>query len=251
MAGEGVLLRKAREKKGWSYHDVEDSIKIRARYLEALENEEYAILPGVVYTKGFLRTYCKYLGLNSEEIINLYNFSLAKEPPPELHSTLTPIQSTPVWFKPIVIVAMALFAVLIVIGITYLSKANSGPQVSDYTPTPLPTAPETQNNPINPGQDSAQPAEELPAKYEGIVAELIFKENCWLKIRVDGIIVQNGMSYSGTNKILEGKERIEFLTIGNAGGFTLKLNGKEVPPLGVSGEVVRNYIVTEEIVQNL
>ncbi len=73
MAGEGLNMRKAREEKGWSHHDVEDAIKIRVRYLEALENEQYDVLPGPTYSKGFLRTYARHLGLNSDEIINLYN----------------------------------------------------------------------------------------------------------------------------------------------------------------------------------
>ncbi|MGI6449427.1 MAG: helix-turn-helix domain-containing protein [Desulfitobacteriia bacterium] len=247
MAGEGALLQKAREEQGWTFHDVEESIKIRVRYLEALEKEEYDILPGSIYTKGFLRTYAKHLGLNSEEIISLYNDSVEQEPQPVVHQPLTPIQSTPVWFKPKVIVIMALLTVAVVFGITYLSKLNDNPNVSDYDVTPLPTAPETQNPP----NSTQTPPKDTAPVYEGIVAELTFKENCWLVVRVDGEIAQDGMSYAGTNKVFEGKERIEFLTIGNAGGFTLKLNGKEVPPLGASGEVLYNYVVTEDTLEDI
>ncbi|MFA6807806.1 MAG: helix-turn-helix domain-containing protein, partial [Eubacteriales bacterium] len=67
MAGEGEILRKTREEKGWSYEDVENNIKIRKLYLQALEEENYSILPGKTYTKGFLRTYSKFLGLKSED----------------------------------------------------------------------------------------------------------------------------------------------------------------------------------------
>lgn len=250
MAGEGIILQKAREEKSWTFHDVEDSIKIRVRYLEALEKEEYHILPGNTYTKGFLRTYAKHLGLNSEEIISLYKSSL-EDPTPEVHTPLTPIQSTPVWFKPTVLVVMALLAVSIVIGITYFSKNNDTPPISDYNPTPLPTAPETRNNLPDPSQETLPPVEQSPVQYEGIVAELIFKEDCWLKVRVDGGIVQEGMNLSGTTKRLQGTTRIEFLSIGNAGGVTLKLNGREIPPLGASREVVRNYVVTEDTIKEL
>jgi cytoskeletal protein RodZ len=159
MAGEGAILRQAREEKGWSYRDIEESIKIRVRYLEALEKEEYDILPGTTYVKGFLRSYSKHLGLNPEEIISLYNSSKEKEPSPQLHAPLTPIQSTPVWFKPIVVIVMALFAASIVLGITYLSKMNENPQISQYTPTPLPTAPETPKKPTNQTQEKTQPNE--------------------------------------------------------------------------------------------
>lgn len=251
MAGEGEVLRKTREEKGLSYHDVEDSIKIRVRYLEALEKEEYNILPGITYTKGFLRSYSKYLGLNPEEIISLFNSSIEKETESELQPPLTPIQSTPVWFKPIVLIMMALFAVAIVIGITFFTKMNNNPPGSDYTPTPLPTAPEIQK-PIDQEPESTKPIEQpSEVKYEGIVAELVFKEDCWLKVKVDGAMMQDGIMAAGTTKVIQGAERIEFLTIGNAGGLTLKLNGKDVPPLGASKEVIRNYVVTLDTIRNM
>lgn len=253
MAGEGLILRKAREEKGWSHHDVEDAIKIRVRYLEALENERYDVLPGPTYSKGFLRTYARHLGLNSDEIINLYNSSMKHDTVPETHQPLTPIQSTPVWFKPTVLLIMALFAAAIVIGITYLSKMNDNPQVSNYNPTPLPAAPpaQTQSPPEQTQQNSQPPQEQQTVVYEGIVAELVFKEDCWLKVRVDGAVAEDGMNAAGTTKVLQGKKRIEFLTIGNAGGLTIKLNGKELPPLGASKEVVWNYVITEDTVKNL
>lgn len=259
MAGEGILLRQAREEKGLSYQDIENSIKIRVRYLQALENEEYNILPEKTYVRGFLRNYARHLGLNPEEIVGLFNSSLQKETPPEYHKPLTPIQSTPVWFKPIVILIMALFAIAIVIGITYLSKMNDDPKVSDYQPTPLPTAPQVQqpanentNQNPNQNQNTTTPSDQpTGVKYEGIVAELTFKEDCWLKVRVDGVIVQDGMSAAGSTKVIQGVKRIEFLTIGNAAGVTLKLNGKEIPPLGGPKEVVRDYVVTEDTIKNL
>ncbi|NLI93714.1 MAG: helix-turn-helix domain-containing protein [Peptococcaceae bacterium] len=252
MAGEGKILREAREKLGWSYKDVEDQIKIRVRYLEALEEEQYELLPGTAYTRGFLRTYSKHLGLNSENIIDAFNSSFQKEAVPETHPPLTPIQSTPVWFKPIVLVVMGLFAVAIVIGITYLSGMNEKPLVSDYKPAPLPTAPQPQTVP--PQNETTPPPpvkEQPPVVYQGIVAELTFKQDCWLKVRVDGVIVEDGMNAAGTTKTLQGTKKIEFLSIGNAGGVQLKLNGKEIPPLGTSGQVIWNYVVTPETIQNL
>lgn len=256
MAGEGRLLQEAREKNGWSYKDVEDHIKIRVRYLEALENEQYEILPGITYTRGFLRTYSKHLDLNPEQIIDLYNTSLQPESAPEVHPPLTPIQSTPVWFKPIVIIVMGLFAVAIVIGITFLSRMNENPEVSGYNPAPLPTAPQTQapsdqeQNDVQ-QQPPAQQEEQAPTIYEGVVAELTFKEDCWLRVRVDGGPIEEGTNAAGTTKVLQGTQKIEFLTIGNAGGVAIKLNGKEVSPLGASREAVWNYIVTEETIRDL
>jgi cytoskeletal protein RodZ len=68
----GDVLREAREAKGVDLTRVERETKIRERYLSALERGEYRELPGSVYTKGFLRNYGAYLGLDSEYLIDLY-----------------------------------------------------------------------------------------------------------------------------------------------------------------------------------
>src|SRR6478672_2246240 len=63
-------LLAARERKGVDLYRAERDTKIRARYLAALERGDYRELPGAVYTKGFLRNYALYLGLEPEEILN-------------------------------------------------------------------------------------------------------------------------------------------------------------------------------------
>jgi cytoskeletal protein RodZ len=68
----GEVLRGAREAKGVDLPRVERETKIRAKYLSALERSEYRELPGPVYTKGFLRNYGLYLGLDPEYLIDLY-----------------------------------------------------------------------------------------------------------------------------------------------------------------------------------
>jgi cytoskeletal protein RodZ len=68
----GEVLRAARESKGVDLPRVERETKIRERYLSALERGEYRELPGSVYTKGFLRNYGAYLGLDPEYLIDLY-----------------------------------------------------------------------------------------------------------------------------------------------------------------------------------
>jgi cytoskeletal protein RodZ len=68
----GDVLREAREAKGVDLLRVERDTKIRERYLSALERGQYRELPGSVYTKGFLRNYGAYLGLDPEYLIDLY-----------------------------------------------------------------------------------------------------------------------------------------------------------------------------------
>lgn len=72
MLSIGESLRDARIAKGISLEQAEEDTKIRKRYLQALEEGDYSILPGMVYAKGFLRNYANYLGLNQDEIMIEY-----------------------------------------------------------------------------------------------------------------------------------------------------------------------------------
>ena len=68
----GEQLLAARERKGVDLYRAERDTKIRVRYLAALERGDYNELPGMVYTKGFLRNYALYLGLNPDEVLDQY-----------------------------------------------------------------------------------------------------------------------------------------------------------------------------------
>src|SRR5579875_3007399 len=73
MADEiGSQLREARMRAKIDINEVETRTKIRAKYLRAIENEEWDLLPGEVYVKSFLRTYGDFLGLDSRQLIDDY-----------------------------------------------------------------------------------------------------------------------------------------------------------------------------------
>ncbi len=74
----GDSLREARTRRGLSPADVHKAIRIRERYLTALEEERWDMLPGEAYTKGFLRTYAEFLGLNGNLYIDEYNARIAR-----------------------------------------------------------------------------------------------------------------------------------------------------------------------------
>ena len=79
----GGSLREARLKRGLTPADVQKAIRIRDRYLQALEDERWELLPGDAYVKGFLRTYADYLGLDGSLYVEEYNsrFSHPDEQP--------------------------------------------------------------------------------------------------------------------------------------------------------------------------
>lgn len=69
----GGSLREARLKRNLTPADVQKAIRIRDRYLQALEEERWELLPGDAYVKGFLRTYADYLGLDANLYVDEYN----------------------------------------------------------------------------------------------------------------------------------------------------------------------------------
>lgn len=76
--GIGLTLREARSRRKIDLPQVEAAIKIRVRYLQAMENEEWDALPGGAYTRGFIRTYASYLGLDGDRLADDYKKSTAQ-----------------------------------------------------------------------------------------------------------------------------------------------------------------------------
>src|SRR3954449_11349943 len=68
----GERLREARMRQKIDIAEVEAATKIRAKYLRALENEEFGLLPGTTFVKTFMRTYAEYLGLDAQLLIEEY-----------------------------------------------------------------------------------------------------------------------------------------------------------------------------------
>jgi len=99
----GERLLAAREQKGVDLYRAERDTKIRAKYLAALEHGDFSELPGSVYTKGFLRNYALYLGLDPDAVLEQYRgeygASRASEPvvivPPALEAPRGGLTFTP------------------------------------------------------------------------------------------------------------------------------------------------------------
>lgn len=249
MAGEGQMLQTARENKGWSLLETEEITKIRVRYIQALEEEDYGILPGATYVKGYLRTYAKQLGLNSDDIIELYSASNQPEdvlPVIERPTKVTPSRSSRL--KPVIIGGVALVVITLAFGVKSLYQPKETPR--DYTSTPLITAPDPEITESAP-KESEVPVQSSPpnvvaSTQDGLTAQLVFTQACWLEFKVDSQAPTQATFAAGTTKEIKGTDRIELLSIGNAGGLTVTLNGKTLSSLGKSGEVLRNVVLTKD-----
>src|SRR4051795_4128567 len=77
--GVGPTLREARKRRQIELSEVEEATRIRPRFLRAIENEEWDVLPGGVYTRGFIRTYAAYLGLDGDRLAEDYRRAMGPQ----------------------------------------------------------------------------------------------------------------------------------------------------------------------------
>ena len=247
MAGEGQMLQAAREEKQWSFTHTEEITKIRVRYIQALEEEKYEILPGTTYVKGYLRTYAKQLGLNPDEIMALYNASAMPEPIPVNESSNQRVKIRPSWLRPAIIGSMALLAIVLVISIALSQSRSKLVDPPLFEPAALPTAPQAEKTtPLPSAPIVPNPANVVATTQEGLTMQLVFIQPCWIVVRVDGQPSLQGTYTAGTTKEVKGTNKIELVSVGNAGGISVTLNGKALPSLGKSGEVLSNVVLTKD-----
>src|SRR5262245_62777849 len=126
-------LTAARERKGVDLVRAERETKIRVRYLSALESGDYRDLPGAVYTKGFLRNYAIYLGLDPDDVLRQWRRERGEATAPE--PAIVPPRpldepARPLNFSPSIVVA-ALLTVGVVLFFIYL-----GAQLLRYSRPP-------------------------------------------------------------------------------------------------------------------
>jgi transcriptional regulator with XRE-family HTH domain len=95
MQAIGERLREARMRQGMDITEVEVATKIRAKYLRALENDEFSMLPGSTYVKSFLRTYAEYLGLDAHLLVEEFRAQHEPRGEGELQTLAPPPRARP------------------------------------------------------------------------------------------------------------------------------------------------------------
>jgi cytoskeleton protein RodZ len=137
----GETLREARMRQRLDITDVEAQTKIRAKYLRALENEDFAMLPGSTFVKSFLRTYAEFLGLDPHLLVEEYRVRHDPRDESELTPFARPPQGRrrrpprrPAWL-PVAAAVVAIVAVLLVLGLTGGSSDEDGSTPTTTTTT--------------------------------------------------------------------------------------------------------------------
>jgi len=133
----GNSLREARVRRGIDFPQAEAATKIRGKYLRALEDEQFAVLPAQTYIKGFLRTYAEYLGLDGQLYVDEYNSRFVtgsdEHEPRARRVAARPQQRHRRIETNVVLIALGAIAVLMVIVISAW-KASGGGSPSSTPP---------------------------------------------------------------------------------------------------------------------
>jgi len=230
----GNSLREARVRQGLDFPRIEADTKIRGKYLRALEEERFEVLPGETYVKGFLRSYAEYLGLEGQLYLDEYNsrFTTLEEPPAAPATSRRPprrrIESN---FVVVALAGIVAVTVLVVVGL-----AGLGPGDDQTATNPLiPTTPRETT--------STETIPEATAKPPGRKAKLVLTAvdgDSWVQVRAGsarGDILWEGTIEQGqTQRFLKWKRL--WLSLGSPAGLRAKLNGR----------VIRNFPDAQSVV---
>ena len=235
----GEELRQAREQRGASLADVEKETKIRAKYIKAMENDDFDVLPGKVYVRGFLRMYARFLGLDGDFLVERYEEQLApwsvETEEPEAHqSTALQTEKTTLPWKPLLMAAVVIILVFVVYqgGTSFLSQStNNG---NDKNPD---TSLEQENgqNSQSATSNTNDPANEYLDRVDVVLH--VTDGISWMHVEVDNETVFEGNVGPNNIKQFTGQDSIS-LKLGNAGVVKVQVNGKDYGFLDSPGQVI-------------
>jgi hypothetical protein len=265
MNSVGRILRSARERQGRAVAEIAEELCLTQQYLRAIEEDDVKSLPGTFFYKNFVKQYAAIVGVKDAEIrLGVEALTVAAEEPVFPGAQAQPAVRPPLRpMDPIVADSNRRYFAnarlgLSVAGLAAVLLACSGfyawwirpAEIAAAKPRPLP--PVIQPAPQNPAPAQtptvqvtaaqAQPQvaiNEINQTVDGInqvVLNLSATEKTWLSITSEGKRLFSGFLEPSQTKTLTGVEAAR-MTVGNAGGLEVRLNGKPIGPIGKSGQV--------------
>ncbi|MFL5821823.1 MAG: helix-turn-helix domain-containing protein [Solirubrobacteraceae bacterium] len=242
MADIGSTLREARMRSRIDITEVEKATKIRTKYLRALENEEWDLLPGPVYVKSFLRTYGDYLGLDSRMLTDEFKHryerpadhdarpmsSLARE----RDRRVQPRRRLPPWV-PIVAVIAVVVGILYAVGSATTNNSN-------------PPATQTTHHPATAHRHKKATPPAAPARPRQVTLRLVPTGTVYVcLVNGGGRKLINAQNYTVGQTIPTEKANHLLLTLGN-NAIKVTVNGHSVP-VAPSASAIRLLIAPKGV----
>ena len=222
----GGSLREARLKRNLTPADVQKAIRIRDRYLQALEEERWELLPGDAYVKGFLRTYADYLGLDGNLYVEEYNSRFARPDEPQLvperFARGTRFGSVG-FLRPLIVVA-AIVAIVAGLAAWQLSASGDKQGVPPAT-TPTTTASHDSTKPKKKHEPKHVSAAALPSRAVVVAS----RGDSWLWVRSGGAAgptVFQGTLLQGKTLPVNLQNGPVWIRIGEPSSIDVRLGGK-------------------------
>jgi len=235
----GEKLKNKREEKGISIEEIQKRTKIRTKYLKAIEENDFKVIPGNVYVKAFIKEYARQIEIDEKELINEYqnivnvkNIKEVKEiKKDEEKSQENNIKKV---YKYIII---AVSITVLIISTLYIAKIlfknnNEIEKNEDLVESVVTSKNKDEYNNINNNIDNIV-KDETNNKIT-IIAE----DKSWIKVTEDGKEVLQDFINPGDNKDFTIDNNLE-VKIGNAAGIKIKAGNKIIGPFGDEGEVIK------------
>ena len=255
----GDILRRTRVHYDQSIEYVERCLNIKASQIEAIENGDLEKLPGRVYAIGFVRSYAEHLGLDGDKMVELFKVQadVNKAQPTELHFP-APASDNQVPGALILIFCSAL--ALGGLFYWYSQDQKDRADIIDVPPVPASLQQKVEESPVTTAtEEAAQEKEDAIAEAEAETAEedvieekppegiiLNIRENSWVEIRdKSGKAMLSRVLKAGDQYYVPDRPDLT-ISIGNAGGVEVEVDGQQLRPLGEKGKVVRRLSLDAE-----
>jgi hypothetical protein len=236
----GETLRRARVSRGLSLTDVEVAIRARARYLQALEADDFAALPPTAYTRVLIREYARFLGLDPAVVLDMA-LPMRPEDRNPIRPAMAPLEKPAVisWRAVLTVAVLALCAGLFLyLYAQYNSFAQSVEPARAPTPSRVISAAVT---PIPPFPTETLPPTLTPVptatQVTGLLVEARLLAPTWVQVWTDGRPVLAEILPAGTSRAFAADRSIR-MRVGNASAVDVTFNGTPQGKLGESAQAV-------------
>ena len=227
----GEKLRQAREERGFTLSEVAEQTRISSQYLESIEHDDYRILPGGIFNKGFVKSFAKFVGINEQEALADYASLIAEseiakmdDPVPFRPQVLTDDRSYGSMMPTMIVAALilALMTIGILYGLSYLREPVD-PGVAANTPRT--------NTNSNVGSPDAKPDGPLSGVPEMASLKIEFKaltSAVSLSATNDGKLSSSTVN-AGSSAMFEPKESLKLsYSRSLASAVQMTINGKSI-----------------------
>ncbi|MGB7296598.1 MAG: RodZ domain-containing protein [Candidatus Aminicenantales bacterium] len=243
MASLGQELRRERELRGISLREIADSTRISLRFLQAIEEDRLDRIPGAFFVRAILRSYARGIGIDEHQVLNRYQETQAFAEQPQDRKDPSkgarPPRSRVFSRKWLILVLGAVAVIALGLALHSVFSASPEKELSALPETSLPAS-----APVSIAESPA-PAEATVEEIKGLVLQVDFIEETWLQIYADGESIWDGIKTTGESLEVTARREV-LLSIGNAGGIGLTINGRKARSLGPRGAVRTDVRITPE-----